>query len=196
MNKFKICPECGTKNPPDVSDCLNCDCDLMSVAVTDETLNAAKKIPAENIPVQSELVRICSECGAKNLPNARKCSNCGEDISDIVATAESAVKGVEFALKSLDGKFIFKLDGEIIVGRENAMQEYLAEKIFVSRKHCRFSVEGDDIFVEDLNSANSTYVNNKKIFGRTKLSKGDEVGLGGAIFNGSRQDNAAYFVVV
>lgn len=43
MNKFKICPECGTKNPPDVSDCLNCDCDLMSVAVTDENLNAAKK---------------------------------------------------------------------------------------------------------------------------------------------------------
>lgn len=112
-----------------------------------------------------------------------------------MATAESAVKGVEFALKSLDGKFIFKIDGEIIVGRENAMQEYLSGKIFVSRKHCRFSVEGDEIFVEDLNSANSTYVNNKKIFGKTKLSKGDEIGLGGAIFNGSRQDNAAYFVV-
>ena len=193
MNKFKICPECGTKNPPDVSDCLNCDCDLMSVAVTDENLNAAKKIPA--VPAQSELVRICSECGAKNLPNARKCVSCGEDISDILATAETEVKTVEFALKSLDGKFIFKIDGEIIVGRENAMQEYLAEKIFVSRKHCRFSVEGDEIFVEDLNSANSTYVNNKKIFGKTKLTKGDEVGLGGAIFNGSRQDNAAYFVV-
>lgn len=194
MNKFKICPECGTKNPPDVSDCINCDCDLMSVAVNDETL-AAKNFSSMKRSEKKELVKICSECGAKNLPNVRKCSNCGEDISDILATPESEVKAVKFALKSLDGKFVFKIDENIIVGRENAMQEYLAEKIFVSRRHCRFTVEGDEIFVEDLNSANSTYVNNKKIFGKTKLSKGDELGLGGAIFNGSRQNDAAYFVV-
>ena len=195
MNKFKICLECSTKNPPDVSDCINCDCDLMSVEITDEF--AAKNFSSMERTTKTELFKICSECGAKNLPNARKCASCGEDISDIVATAESEIQAVKFALKSLDGKFTFKLDGEnIIVGRENAMREYLAEKNFVSRKHCRFSVEGDEIFVEDLGSANSTYVNNKKIFGKTKLSKGDEIGLGGAIFNGVRQDKAAYFVVV
>lgn len=191
MNKFKICPECGTKNPPDVSDCINCDCDLMSVEITDENLNSAKKVYAEKIP-QNSLVKICSECGAKNPPNVRKCANCGEDISDILATADTAEK---FTLKSLDGAITFDIDGEIIIGREHALKEYLAEKIFVSRRHCRFSVEGDEIFVEDLNSANSTYVNNKKIFGKTKIYSGDEIGVGGAVFNGTRQDKAAYFVV-
>ena len=40
-----------------------------------------------------------------------------------------------------------------------------------------------------------TYVNNKKIQERTKLQDGDEVGLGGMSINGSRQEEAAYFLV-
>ena len=202
MNKFKICPECGNKNPPDVSDCLNCDCDLLSVPVTEEQPEPVHSHSSEKIADKSKLFRICSECGEKNLPNARKCSNCGEDISDIIPTPDDAAisepenQSASFVLKSLDNKIIFKIDAErITVGREHTMKDYLAAKIFVSRRHCQFTVEDDKLFVEDLNSANSTYVNNQKIFQKTMLNRGDEVGLGGALFNGSRQDNAAYFLV-
>ena len=79
-------------------------------------------------------------------------------------------------LKSLDDKITFKIDRDnIIVGRENELKDYLAAKIFVSRRHCQFTLENGELFVEDLNSANSTYVNNKKIARKTKLSRGDEV---------------------
>lgn len=47
-----------------------------------------------------------------------------------MATTESIS---EFALKTLDGKIIFKIDGEIIIGRENALKEYLAEKILAAQ---------------------------------------------------------------
>ena len=202
MSKFKICPECGTKNPPNAIECEHCDWDLMSVPVTDEQQEAAKKSVKETISDKNSLARVCSECGTKNPPNARKCSNCGEDISDITPTGdiaptpESEIKSAAFVLKSLDDKITFKIDRDnIIVGRENELKDYLAAKIFVSRRHCQFTLENGELFVEDLNSANSTYVNNKKIARKTKLSRGDEVGLGGAVFNGSRQDKAAYFLV-
>ena len=196
MNKFKFCPECGTKNPPDVSDCVNCDCDLMSVPVTDAQQVTVKNSSEDKLAAKSSLIRVCSECGEKNLPNARKCANCGEDISDVIPTSESETKSAAFVLRSLDGRIVFKIDRDnITVGREHELKDYLAEKTFVSRRHCRFTIENGKLFIEDLNSSNSTYINNQKIFAKKKLAKGDEVGLGGAVFNGSRQDNAAYFLV-
>ena len=201
MNQFKICPECGTKNPPDVLECEHCEFDLMLVPVTDEQQEAAK-ISAKAKPADKNiLVKVCSECGEKNLSNARKCSKCGEDLSDIVATPETAatlaqINSAQLALKSLDDAINFKVEREVVIGREHELKDYLAAKNFVSRRHCRLTLEGDELFIEDLNSANGTYVNNEKIFRKTKLSKGDEVGLGGAVFNGSRQDKAAYFLVV
>ena len=70
MTRFKICPDCGAKNPPDVSDCVECDCDLMSVPVTDEQQEAARKASEETVSDKNSLVRVCSECGTKNPPNA------------------------------------------------------------------------------------------------------------------------------
>ena len=201
MSRFKICPKCGKKNPPNAIECEHCDEDLMSVPVTDEQQEAAKKASEEIVSDKNSLVRVCSECGAKNPSNARKCSHCHEDISDVIPTADTApmpeIKLAAFVLKSLDDRITFKIDHDnIIVGREHELKNYLATKIFVSRRHCRFTLENDELFVEDLQSANGTYVNNQKIFQRTKLAKSDEIGLGGAVFNGSRQDNAAYFLVV
>ena len=202
MSKFKICPECGTKNPSNAIECEHCDWDLISVPVTDEQQEMAKKAAKETISDKNPFARVCSECGTKNPPNARKCSNCGEDISDVIPTAdaaptpESEIKSAKFVLRSLDDKITFKIYRDnITFGREHELKDYLAAKIFVSRRHCQFTLENGELFVEDLKSANGTYVNNQKIFQKTKLAKGNEIGLGGAVFNGSRQDNAAYFLV-
>lgn len=202
MSKLKICPECGTKNPPNAIECKHCDWDLMNVPVTDEQQKASKKAAKETISDKNSLARVCSECGTKNPPNARKCLNCGEDISDVIPTADTAptpepeIKSAVFVLRSLDDRITFKIDHDnITFGREHELKDYLAAKIFVSRRHCQFTLENGELFVEDLKSANGTYVNNQKIFQKTKLAKSNEVGLGGAVFNGSRQDNAAYFLV-
>ena len=75
------------------------------------------------------------------------------------------------------------------------MQEYLGAKNFVSRMHAKITIEAENLYVEDLNSTNSTYVNNKKITQKTKLVDGDELALGGTNINGKCQNEAAYFLV-
>ena len=199
LKKFKICPDCGTKNEPNAIECIECDSDLTGVRVTDEEAEQAKiKSDNQSEPHEADknkLVRIC-DCGVKNPPNARKCTACGEDISDVVPTSDNQIKSVSFQLSSLDGKLNFKIeDNEMVIGRENGLKDYLVTKTFVSRKHCRITIENDELFVEDLNSSNSTYINNKRVECKTKLSAGDELALGGLVRNGSRQEQAAYFVV-
>lgn len=200
MEKYKVCPSCKTKNPPALFECMNCEADLTGVKITDEE---TERMMAENAASQNEtqaktkMVRVC-ECGQKNAPNARKCSSCNEDISDITPTADIEEAKVEttFVLSSLDGQYAYKLvSDEITIGRENTMSDYLATKSYVSRSHAKIIKASEELFVENLSNTNFTYVNNKKITDKTKLQDGDELGLGGTNLNGKCQEQAAYFLV-
>lgn len=198
MVKYKICPSCKTKNEPTLLECINCEADLTRVKITDE--ESEKMLEADTVvqaPTKANLVRIC-ECGTKNPPNARKCSSCNEDISDITPTPEvhEESSSTAFVLSSLDGKFAYKMGAkQITIGRENIMSEYLATKSYVSRAHAVLSIESDELFIENLSNTNFTYVNNKKITTKVKLEDGDEIGLGGTNLNGKCQAEAAYFLV-
>lgn len=198
MLKYKICPSCNTKNEPTLLECLNCETDLTRVKVTDEV---TEKMLDENTTTQPQervkLVRVC-ECGTHNPSNARKCSSCNEDISDIMPTPESDEKNCKktFVLSSLDGKYAYKIStDEITIGRENAMSDYLSVKSYVSRSHAKLIVENEELYIENLSSTNFTYINNKKSIGKVKLENEDEIGLGGTNLNGKCQYEAAYFIV-
>lgn len=199
MEKYKICPSCKTKNPPAMFECMNCEADITGVKITDEE---TEKMIAENAVTQAEvpkkMVRVC-ECGAKNAPNARKCSSCNEDISDIIPIPdieEEKKEDISYVLSSLDGQFAYKVTSDdVTIGRENTMSEYLSTKSYVSRSHARVTKVNNEMFVENLSNTNFTYVNNKKITEKTKLQDGDEIGLGGTNINGKCQEQAAYFLV-
>jgi ribosomal protein L40E len=199
MEKYKICPSCKTKNPPAMFECMNCEADITGVKITDEE---TEKMIAENAVTQAEvpkkMVRVC-ECGAKNPPNARKCSSCNEDISDIIPIPdieEEKIEDISYVLSSLDGQFAYKVTtDDVTIGRENTMSEYLSAKSYVSRSHARVTKVNNEMFVENLSNTNFTYVNNKKITEKTKLQDGDEIGLGGTNINGKCQEQAAYFLV-
>lgn len=200
MEKYKICPSCKTKNPPTMFECINCEADLTGVKITDEE---TEKMIAENAAIQAEatpkkMVRVC-ECGAKNAPNARKCSSCNEDISDIIPipdVEEEKKEVASFVLSSLDGQFAYKITADdLTIGRENTMSEYLSAKSYVSRSHAKLTLVNNELFIENLSNTNFTYVNNKKIMEKTKLQDGDEIGLGGTNVNGKCQEQAAYFLV-
>ena len=200
LPKYKICPECGKHNPPSLLECRYCEADLTGVKVVDQS---TEQIPESNQqkkpePAETELVRIC-ECGAENVPQARKCKVCGEDISDIVPTrVEKKTKKIfTYELRSLDGAFSVIIDKPlVIVGREAEMKEYLQEKVFVSRQHARFTAVAEKVFVENLSRTNKTFLNNDEIPDGTPtaLTNGDEIGLGGKVVGGNRQDKAAYLV--
>jgi ribosomal protein L40E len=198
MEKYKICPSCKKKNPPALFECMSCEADLTGVKITDEEterMNAANAV-AQTEPAK-KMVRVC-ECGAKNAPNARKCSSCNEDISDITPTPdeEEEPASITFVLSSLDGQYAYKvIADEVTIGRTNTMSEYLSAKGYVSRAHAKLIKTDNELYIENLSNTNFTYVNNKKIDVRTKLQDGDEIGLGGTNLNGKCQEQAAYFLV-
>ena len=56
--------------------------------------------------------------------------------------------------------------GQLTVGRADGNDLVLSEG-GVSRKHCRFFTEGADLLVEDVGSANGTWVDGERIEGRS-----------------------------
>jgi len=198
MEKYKICPSCGTKNDPILIECLNCEADLTQIKITDEDTEKMLKANKPHDSINAErLVRIC-DCGTKNLPNARKCSSCHEDISDIVPTLDNEDIGQheKYVLSSIDGKYAFTFTApETIVGREKSMSEYLCSKPYVSRSHAKITIEKDKLYIENLSGTNHTFINNTMIIKKTQLNVGDIVGLGGININGKYQDKAAHFYV-
>ena len=210
MGKYKICPDpkCGEHNKTTVTQCIVCGMSLTGVKTTDDETEAARekeknkeeqKGNNQPIPSDGQMIKICSECGAHNAPNVRKCANCGEDISDVrptLATDIQPVGACKFILQSFSGDFNYEVPLEgCVVGRENQMSEYLMDKSFVSRQHAAFNIENGRLFIENISKTNNTYVNNVMIKEKTELKADDEIGLGGNSINGQRQDLAAYFII-
>lgn len=200
MTKFKICPECGKRYAPNILECGECEIDLSDVPVTDENEMEKTGSSAGETVAPVIKVRICEECGTKNPANSRKCQQCGEDISDVIPTDDVAPveEAIHYVIGSLDGDYTFEfVECLNTVGRENLMQEYLASKSYVSRKHAEFIIENDKLIIRDCGATNHTFVNNEMLpeNGEQELHDGDIVALGGNEINGKRQDLAAYFVI-
>lgn len=199
MEKFKVCPACGSRNDPRSMECASCGADLMGIPVVDEEqerASAIKATPPASQDKDTPMVKIC-DCGERNPAQARKCQRCGEDLTDILPVHSGEEVELRYQLAALDGDFFYRIPcGETIIGREQGMGEYLSGKPFVSRSHARLIVEEGKLYIENLSRTNFTYVKGIKIpTGRTQLNVGDEVSLGGILVHGQRQEEAAYFVV-
>jgi pSer/pThr/pTyr-binding forkhead associated (FHA) protein len=78
---------------------------------------------------------------------------------------------------------------EVLIGRQDPVSgifpdvdltPHEGEEGGVSRKHARLTVEGDRLFIEDLDSTNFTFVNKQKLAPGTRhpLNDGDEIRCG------------------
>ena len=197
LTKYKVCPECGKHNPPSLLECRYCEADLTGVMVADgASEQEAEAAGPCGITEEKTLVRIC-ECGVENPPQARKCQACGEDISDIVPVEKGQARPFTYALRSLDGGFSVTMDKPLcVIGREADLRDRLADKVYVSRQHARLTVVAEKVFIENLSQTNRTFVNSEKIPSGVPvaLRDGDEIGLGGKVIDGARQEQAAYFI--
>ena len=70
----------------------------------------------------------------------------------------------------------FTLSGEVMVGRDRTCAIVLSHPA-VSRRHARITASGTQLMLEDLKSANGTYVNNARVE-RAQLKPGDVVRFG------------------
>jgi two-component system, cell cycle response regulator len=68
-------------------------------------------------------------------------------------------------------------DSESIIGREKAVDLCLSQES-VSRRHARVTIEDDQVFIEDLDSTNGTFVGIDRVKGRTLVPDGADIGLG------------------
>lgn len=192
MDKYKICPSCGTHNPPTIFECIECETDLTAVRAVDD---CSEQLQAETNIASGKMVRVC-DCGVKNLPSSRKCSGCGEEISDIIPIPD-VEETAYYILASTDGEYVFEVtENQFVIGREKIMKEYLCSKNYVSRSHAEITISDSKLYVRNLSQANGTYINNVRIDDEPhELHDGDELSLGGCEINGNRQMNAAYFIL-
>ncbi len=130
--------------------------------------------------------KVCPVCNARNEPSMLICYHCCSDISNVspeegkntsINSENKASKqdnpqtiqgSASLTLRTTDGITIEVGDGGII-GRNAVGENILKDHKNISRQHARFSCKGDRWFIEDLNSANGTYVNGKKISPRKKV---------------------------
>jgi len=70
------------------------------------------------------------------------------------------------------------VNGEITVGRGGGCAPVLADDHYASTVHARVFRRGNDLYVDDLESRNGTFVNGTRITSTTKLKRGDRVQFG------------------
>jgi len=75
-------------------------------------------------------------------------------------------------------KYFVTSDSKILIGRSDEANIRIGYDDFCSRRHAVLFWEGDICYIEDLDSTNGTFVNNRRIHGRIELKKGDTIGLG------------------
>jgi two-component system, cell cycle response regulator len=104
-----------------------------------------------------------------------------EDKTPSIATAESPDEPRIPHLVVLSGPDVGSVhrlrDSESIIGREKAADVCLSQDC-VSRRHARVTIEDGQVFIEDLNSTNGTFVGIVRVKGRTLVPDGADIGLG------------------
>ena len=76
-------------------------------------------------------------------------------------------------------QFLINPESKTLIGRSNEADIRLGNDPFCSRRHATLFWVGDRCFIEDANSTNGTFINQKKITMRTELHNKDTVQIGG-----------------
>ncbi len=134
--------------------------------------------PSLNMTVTITPVQ-CPVCKTPNPPGLIYCSECG-------LIFEKALDGDAFGAPSVqlpvlvdsNGKEHQLRPGDQTIGRK---ADITIEDVSVSRQHAKVTLDGAQVFIEDLGSTNGTKVNDEAVGAgvRTELSNKDVVTLGG-----------------
>lgn len=89
--------------------------------------------------------------------------------------------------EDLEEESVMLIRGDVTIGRMDDNSIILSEP-FVSGHHARVYAKNNTLYIEDLKSTNGIYVNEEKVEGKIKLTTGDEIKIGSAIFTVLRAD--------
>jgi FHA domain len=85
-----------------------------------------------------------------------------------------------------DAGRVIELEHEATFGRSPACTIPLADDNFASSVHARVFRDGGDVFIEDLNSTNGTFVNEVRVSSPRELRRGDEITIGHTVLEVAR----------
>ncbi len=147
---------------------------------------AAFTANSQPLSEQSAAVTVpCFRCGAANPSTRLFCTSCGYELSDSRAAADRFVGSngrpmlARLTIKNgqMGGRsYLFHQDMTTI-GRTNGNDLIISGRT-VSRRHARLWFDNGRWYLEDLQSANGTLVNNVRIFQPAQLNDGDLISFG------------------
>ncbi len=142
--------------------------------------------------VYPENTLFCDECGSYLSPSSEQATDPLENLKDAEAdngrTGSASFKTLVLNIEG-GGRIELPLTKEVVIGRLDASHavfpdvdmtnEQGAEK-GVSRRHARISRREDQVFLEDLNSLNGTFLNATRLVPELPypLKGGDQIQLG------------------
>lgn len=105
---------------------------------------------------------------------------------------------ITIRIKGSEGWTRSELDKERLVVGRSSKADVPIQHTSISREHCAIVRDGERWVVEDLGSANGTWVNKTKVDGRLELRERDIIKLGFArlTFHGGHRNDAAAVVDV
>ena len=83
-------------------------------------------------------------------------------------------------VQGTDAGALFEVSGTVVVGRDPTA-DFVLDDSQVSRRHLQLQVENGRAVVEDLGSANGTFVNSELVAERLTLRHGDRIQVGGTL---------------
>lgn len=97
----------------------------------------------------------------------------------------SAQKSVTLKDRKTGERFSFILRHNFVVGRLKPPSDLqiTREDQYISGKHVCFENMNDEVYVEDLNSKNGTWINGRLISSKTRIRQGDVLKLGRSEFD-------------
>ncbi|HTK06889.1 MAG TPA: protein kinase [Ktedonobacteraceae bacterium] len=152
-----------------------------------------QSVSQPSVPVPQPAVTLtCFRCGAPNSSSVRFCTSCGDDLSNKRASNDRFLgpngRPILSRLSIQNGPMAgrsYRFHQDVTtIGRTNGNDLVISGRT-VSRRHARLWFAEGRWFLEDLQSANGTLVNNTRIYQPVVLNDGDVINFGDevVIFN-------------
>lgn len=127
-------------------------------------------------------MKTCRNCFRHYKDTANFCVFCGVPVTTDEPVAESNNKKefkvkISYAIGS-DTKEIEQHTFPALIGRDSSSVDIPILDPSVSRKHCKLSLRGETVILEDVGSSNGTFVNGQRISEATPITADDELTIG------------------
>lgn len=185
----KFCPDCGRAltEPAGVAPVLPLPVEPPPSTNAEPTVQAeavaslaASTVPASVVPPEPAAApRICT-CGVTLSAEAKYCGGCGTKVAET-----SRAQYLLVCRRPGSQEYAVPLFGqELTIGKTADCGVALAEDEYVSRRHARLVLQDGQVVLEDLGSANGTFV---KIREPVVLDPGDEILVGTSLLRLKKQ---------